>query len=178
MCHDFNSYSWKLRKVCMCTILVFFVVILNSSSWSEMEYEPNWFERLKKKRERETRCTFWGKFKTFSAWYARMETYLSLRTDLSSSTFMSWATMSKKIIDGTKIEMLSIMWCVKSASCSFPSEPFHQSQIQDKSKLNWVSKLSVFRWLWCIGSWGKSCQILCNWHFYMHLVFVLDMSMY
>ena len=84
----------------------------------------------------------------------------------------------KKIIGGTKIEMLSIMWCVKSASCSFPSEPFHQSQIQDKSKLNWVSKLSVFRWLWCIGSWGKSCQILCNWHFYMHLVFVLDMSMY
>lgn len=156
----------------LCGYIEFIIMV-----WNGIRTKLIW-KIKKKKRERETRCTFWGKFKTFSAWYARMETYLSLRTDLSSSTFMSWATMSKKIIDGTKIEMLSIMWCVKSASCSFPSEPFHQSQIQDKSKLNWVSKLSVFRWLWCIGSWGKSCQILCNWHFYMHLVFVLDMSMY
>lgn len=156
----------------LCGYIEFIIMV-----WNGIRTKLIW-KIKKKKRERETRCTFWGKFKTFSAWYARMEIYLSPRTDLSPSTFMSWATMSKKIIGGTKIEMLSIMWCVKSASCSFPSESFHQSQIQDKSKLNWVSKLSVFRWLWCIGSWGKSCQILCNWHFYMHLVFVLDMSMY
>ena len=114
----------------LCGYIEFIIMV-----WNGIRTKLIW--KIKKKKG-EPRCTFWGKFKTFSAWYARMEIYLSPRTDLSSSTFMSWATMSKKIIGGTKIEMLSIMWCVKSASCSFPSEPFHQSQFSYRTSLNLI----------------------------------------